>query len=152
MGQQQLLLIVLGVIIVGIAIAVGISMFKSNAMSSNRDQLINDLNNLAAKSQQFYRKPVAMAGGGQTFTGFKLDSIDVVNGNGCYTCVAGSAPAKSTTVPSTTAASDTTSITTANCQTLYIVGRGNELGTDGTIQVMAYVTVTNNTIAAHVLN
>ena len=56
MGQQQLLLIVLGVIIVGIAIAVGISMFKSNAQSSNRDQVINDLNNLAAKAQQYYRK------------------------------------------------------------------------------------------------
>ncbi len=151
MGQQQLLLIVLGVIIVGIAIAVGISMFKSNAMSSNRDQLINDLNNLAAKSQQYYRKPVAMAGGGQTFTGFKLDSIDVVNGNGCYTCSV-TQPTKSATVPSTTAASDTASVTTANLQTLYIVGRGNELGTDGTIQVEAYVTITNNTIAAHVLN
>ena len=149
MGQQQLLLIVLGVIIVGIAIAVGISMFKSNAMSSNRDQLINDLNNLAAKAQQYYRKPVAMAGGGQSFLGFKLDSIDVVNGNGCYT-LAATTPTKSATVPSTTAASDTAATTAT--QALYIVGRGNELGTDGTIQVYAYVLVTNNTIAATVLN
>ena len=53
MGQQQLLLIVLGVIIVGIAIAVGITMFKTNAQSSNRDQVINDLQNLAAKAQQY---------------------------------------------------------------------------------------------------
>lgn len=66
MGQQQLLLIVRGVIIVGIAIAVGISMFKSNPISSNRDQCINDLNNLAAKAQKFYRKPTAKARGGQT--------------------------------------------------------------------------------------
>ena len=150
MGQQQLLLIVLGVIIVGIAIAVGISMFKSNAMSSNRDQVINDLNNLAAKAQQFYRKPTAMAGGGQTFTGFKLDSIDVVNGNGSYTCSA-TQPSGTARI-STTAASDTGSITTASCQTLYIVGSGNEIGTNGTDQVKAYVIVTDNTIAATVLN
>ena len=32
MGQQQLLLIILSVIIVGIAIAVGINMFQTNAV------------------------------------------------------------------------------------------------------------------------
>ena len=48
MGQQQLLLIILGVIIVGIAIAVGISMFSSGSVQANRDGIVNDLNNLAA--------------------------------------------------------------------------------------------------------
>ncbi len=75
MGQQQLLLIVLGVIIVGIAIAVGITMFKTNAQSSNRNQVINDLQNLAAKAQQYYRKPTSMAGGGQSFTALHLDTL-----------------------------------------------------------------------------
>ena len=36
MGQQQLLLIILGVIIVGIAVAVGITMFQDNAVDQNR--------------------------------------------------------------------------------------------------------------------
>ena len=96
MGQQQLLLIVLGVIIVGIAIAVGISMFKSNAQSSNRDQVINDLNNLAAKAQQYYRKPTSMAGGGQSFVGFGLAPVDTGNANGSYV-VTNTAPTRKVT-------------------------------------------------------
>ncbi len=36
MATQQILLIVLTVIIVGIAIAVGIAMFKAHAINSNR--------------------------------------------------------------------------------------------------------------------
>jgi hypothetical protein len=39
MGQQQLLLIVLGVIVVGIAIAVGISLFNANAINQTVMQL-----------------------------------------------------------------------------------------------------------------
>ncbi|MDD8018172.1 MAG: hypothetical protein PHP42_07350 [Bacteroidota bacterium] len=67
MGQQQLLLIILGVIIVGIAVAVGITMFQDNAVSANRDAVTNDLVQLAAKAQQYFRKPVALGGGGNTF-------------------------------------------------------------------------------------
>jgi hypothetical protein len=40
MGQQQLLLIILGVIVVGIAVAVGITMFQDNAVSANRDAVV----------------------------------------------------------------------------------------------------------------
>src|ERR1035437_1779964 len=72
MGQQQLLLIVLGVIIVGIAVVVGINVFTASAASANRDAITADLTNLAAMAQQFYRKPVALGGGGNTFTGFAI--------------------------------------------------------------------------------
>jgi len=68
MGQQQLLLIVLGVIIVGIAIVVGINLFNANAISSNRDAIISDLNNLGANAEQYYLKPTSMGGGGNHFT------------------------------------------------------------------------------------
>ena len=54
MGQQQLLLIILGVIIVGIAVAVGITMFQDNAVDQNRSAVIADLTTLAAKAQQYY--------------------------------------------------------------------------------------------------
>ncbi|MBI2417017.1 MAG: hypothetical protein HYV28_03805, partial [Ignavibacteriales bacterium] len=57
MGQQQLLLIVLGVIIVGIAIVVGINLFRASAIDANRNGVISDLNNLAAMAQQYYKKP-----------------------------------------------------------------------------------------------
>lgn len=67
MGQQQLLLIILGVIVVGIAVAVGITMFQDNAVSANRDAVINDLVNLASRAQQFYRRPYGLGGGQGTF-------------------------------------------------------------------------------------
>jgi hypothetical protein len=69
MGQQQLLLIILGVIIVGIAIAVGISMFSSGSVQANRDGIVNDLNNLAANAYQFKIRPTTMGGGGGSYTG-----------------------------------------------------------------------------------
>jgi Tfp pilus assembly protein PilE len=67
MGQQQLLLIILGVIVVGIAVAVGITMFTDNAVSANRDAVTNDLVNLASRAQQHYRRPASMGGGEGAF-------------------------------------------------------------------------------------
>jgi len=60
MGQQQLLLIVLGVIIVGIAIVVGINLFTANAIESNRNGVISDLSNLGAMAQQYYKRPTTL--------------------------------------------------------------------------------------------
>ena len=69
MGQQQLLLIVLGVIVVGIAVVVGINLFNANAEEANKDGIVSDCTNLGAMAQQFYKKPASMGGGGNTFTG-----------------------------------------------------------------------------------
>jgi Tfp pilus assembly protein PilE len=85
MGQQQLLLIVLGVIIVGIAIVVGINLFNANAISANRDAVVADLNNLAAMAQQYYKKPTSMGGGGNSFVGWTIPSGLSSNANGTYT-------------------------------------------------------------------
>ncbi len=72
MGQQQLLLIILGVIIVGIAIAVGITMFSSSSIQANKDAIINDLNNLGANAYQYRIRPVTMGGGGGSYTGYVI--------------------------------------------------------------------------------
>ncbi len=91
MGQQQLLLIILGVIVVGIAVAVGITMFSDSAISANRDAVTNDLVNLASRAQQFYRRPTAMGGGGNSFVGLTADAAglrkltnNAINANGAY--------------------------------------------------------------------
>src|SRR5512142_11071 len=93
MGQQQLLLIILGVIVVGIAVAVGITMFSDNAISANRDAVSNDLVNLAARAQQYYRRPTALGGGGNSFVGLTADAAGLAkltnmgaagNSNGTY--------------------------------------------------------------------
>jgi hypothetical protein len=70
MGQQQLLLIVLGVIIVGIAVVVGINLFNANARESAKDTMVSEATNIGAMAQQYFKKPVALGGGGNTFVGF----------------------------------------------------------------------------------
>jgi hypothetical protein len=67
MGQQQLLLIVLGVIIVGIAVVVGINLFNANAETSTQDSIVSQGTNIGALAQQYYKKPVTMGGGGNSF-------------------------------------------------------------------------------------
>ena len=85
MGQQQLLLIVLGVIIVGIAVVVGIQMFGSSAASANLDAVVSDLNNFAANAQSWYRKPTTMGGGGRSFASVSESAIGIQNNdNGEY--------------------------------------------------------------------
>ncbi|GAB4336245.1 MAG: hypothetical protein Kow0037_17210 [Calditrichia bacterium] len=144
MGQQQLLLIVLGIIIVGIAIAVGVNMFQSNAVDTNRQAVISDLANLAAKAQRYYRTPSQLGGGSQNFKGFSLGRLDKENGNGFYR-LATSAP----TAPSDT--TSTTSISTSTT-TIYIVGWGTEKGNDGTNRVEAYTKVTGDSLLTTIIN
>ena len=84
MGQQQLLLIILGVIIVGIAIAVGLSLFSAQSVASNKDAIVNDLGNLAATAYQFKIRPVSMGGGGGSYTGFTIPSKMSSNDNATY--------------------------------------------------------------------
>ncbi len=99
MGQQQLLLIVLSVIIVGIAVVVGINMFNDQAASSNLDAITADLVNLASRAQQHFRRPTAMGGGGGSFAlltgnaaGLAYLTTQPSNENGVYNIqVAGTA-------------------------------------------------------------
>jgi hypothetical protein len=120
MGQQQLLLIVLGVIVVGIAVVVGINLFTANAISSNRDGVVADLNNLGAMAQQFYRKPTSMGGGGNTFTGWVI-------------------PTKTDTTPNGTYAA------TVTAQSITITGTGNEK--NGGSAIVHTATVSPTTIS-----
>jgi hypothetical protein len=121
MGQQQLLLIVLGVIVVGIAVVVGINLFNANAVSSNRDGVIADLNNLGAMAQQFYKKPTSMGGGGNSFTGWTIPATLDTTPNGVY-------------------------VLTTGDQSVSIAGTGNEKGDDGSAGVKHTATVTPTTI------
>lgn len=60
MGQQQLLLIVLGVIIVGIAVVVGINLFNANAEESTKDTLVSEGTNLGAMAQQYFKNQLLL--------------------------------------------------------------------------------------------
>ena len=84
MGQQQLLLIVLGVIVVGIAVVVGINLFNASAEEANKDGIVSDCTNLGAMAQQYYKKPASMGGGAQTFTGWVIPTGLIATANGDY--------------------------------------------------------------------
>jgi hypothetical protein len=86
MGQQQFLLILLGVLIVGIAIAVGAGVFKANEIDSGRSALINDLQFFAGKARAFYEKPVSMGGGWRSYANITIGDItpNTENKNGRY--------------------------------------------------------------------
>jgi hypothetical protein len=83
LGQQQLLMIVLAIIIVGIAIAISIQLFRSNAIEAKRDLLIEETTSLATMAIQYYKKPQAMGGGGRSFMGWEIPSqmVQTFNGN-----------------------------------------------------------------------
>ena len=127
MGQQQLLLIVLGVIIVGIAIVVGINIATTSAESSNRDAVISDLNTIGNFAQQYYRKPSSMGGGNYTFTGWTIPPAIDTTGNGTFAA-------------------------TVAAQTVTLVGTGNETGNDGSAKVKATATITPTNITVTINN
>ena len=85
MGQQQLLLIILGVIIVGIAIAVGLSLFSANSVQANKDAIINDLNNIAANAYQYRIRTSSMGGGNNSYAGYTIPGKLSSNSNATYT-------------------------------------------------------------------
>ena len=76
MGQQQILLIVLSVILVGIAVAVGISMFNNQQQQSEIDTLVTQLNNAGTSAYQYYLKPTSLGGAGRDATTTVSDSDD----------------------------------------------------------------------------
>ncbi len=86
MAQQQLLLIILGTIIIGLALAIGVTLFTDNSVSANRDAVTSDLVALASRAQMYYRRPKLMGGGGRSFTGLSISDLTTkaTNAYGTY--------------------------------------------------------------------
>jgi hypothetical protein len=85
MGNQQLLLIVVGVIVVGVAIAMSMTLFRANAIDSKRNLVINECITLGNHAIAFYRRPIAFGGGGNKFTGWILPPQQTVTETGYFT-------------------------------------------------------------------
>ena len=86
MGQQNLLIVVVGIMIVAIAVTVGISMFRGNSVEAARNNLIVDLGFYAQKAREYFWKPRAQGGGDRSFLGVRLDNLAYAteNENGRY--------------------------------------------------------------------
>ncbi len=147
MGQQQLLLLVLGVIIVGIAVAIGINMFSSSAVDANRDAVASQLVHLASKAQAYYKKPSTLGGGNNDFDDFLLSTSDIGTlASNCYRVEKDAAPAAA---EAKSIAQETPAGTS---QTIWIVGYGTETGNNGANPVMAVVTVTPTSATTAIIN
>ncbi|MBI4811368.1 MAG: hypothetical protein HY800_08025 [Ignavibacteriales bacterium] len=87
MGQQQLLLLILGVIIVGLAIAVGISLFGAGSTEANKDGVTSSLVNIAADAHQFKLRPKVLGGGRPSYANYALPVKLQSDDNGTYEIV-----------------------------------------------------------------
>jgi len=86
MGQQQLLLILLGVILVGAAIVLALSLMSAQSIQANKDAMINDLNHVAAHAYQYRISSSSLAGGAGKYTGYHIPTWLASNANGSYLC------------------------------------------------------------------
>ena len=77
MGQQQLLLVILVTILVGIATVVAINTFGSSNVNANRDAVRNDIAAIASSAQAWYIKPGMLGGGNNSFATITFDAINV---------------------------------------------------------------------------
>lgn len=75
MGTQQILLIVLSVIIVGVAIAVGITMFGNQAYNGNQQACASELQGYGSLCIQYYKTPKSQGGAGQDSTAISVAKI-----------------------------------------------------------------------------
>lgn len=64
MGNQQLIILVIGVVIVGIATVVGIDAFEDNRVKANADAIAQDLAKMGADAQAWKQKPTPFGGQG----------------------------------------------------------------------------------------
>ena len=123
MGTQQLLLIILGMVLIGIMVTVGIFLFQDQASATNRDQISNDLVYFAVQAQKYYRRPSVLGGGSNSFGGLTISKLtnNPTNANGDYVLSPDPVPA------------GVTSIT--------VTGTGTETGNNGSTSVEIVMTV-----------
>ena len=84
MGQSQLLIIAISVLIIGIAIAAGAGLFSDDETEANKKAMVNDVSHIAMNAVRYYRRIPALGGGGYNYSGFGLAPGFRSNLNGSY--------------------------------------------------------------------
>ena len=78
MGQQQLLLLVLGIVIVGIAVVAGIQAFQEGKTKAEQDAAVSDAMRIVSDVQAWKLKPTAFGGGDDGTTAFTDVSLSAL--------------------------------------------------------------------------
>lgn len=96
MAQQQTLLYVLSLIVVGAGILIGIQRFNASHQEASIEALRLDLLSIAAKAQMYCHTPQIMSGGNRSFSdlanhpdGLKKLFVDPENEHGSFRIVSG---------------------------------------------------------------
>lgn len=128
MGQQQLLLIVLAMILIGAAILVGMQIYDESNREAAIDVMSKDLMDLAGQAMNYYRTPTSLGGGGQSFMsgsgGWEVPNSFEILDNRKY------------------------SVSTISSNSLEILGQSlnNETGKDNIEGVKVFLQINNNSI------
>ncbi|MDP8268400.1 MAG: hypothetical protein P9L97_06695 [Candidatus Tenebribacter davisii] len=127
MGYQQILMLVLGVIIIGLSVAVGLTMFTEQMTRINRQSILSDMNIFAGVANAYYKTPPNYGGGNREWDvdkmgiwfGYNYDAANnlISNDNGTY-------------------------IFSSVGDVLIIVGTGTSIGNDGSDNVQATLQLT----------
>lgn len=139
MGYQQILMLVLGVIIIGLSVVVGLTMFTQQMTNINRQSIISDMNIFAGVANAYYKSPANYGGGNRVWDvdkmgvwfGYNYDATNnsISNDNGTY-------------------------IFSADGDVLTVVGTGTQIGNDGSENVQAILQLTgqNGEIVTTIIN
>lgn len=86
MGSQQLLLLILVAIIVGLAVQTGLRMFDSYNQDGDRDRLTAHIPNLVSYFETYAAKTRALGGGRGSFTGCRVPQKLLRTPTGTFAC------------------------------------------------------------------
>jgi hypothetical protein len=121
---------------VALGVAMGITLFKDNAVGANRDAVTSDLIALAAHAQQYVRRPTTLGGGQGSFSALTADAVGLK---------------KITSMANGTNANGSFTILTAGSSTQVVLqGKGMEVGNDGSNPVRVVMNVWADSAAVDV--
>ncbi|HTR80956.1 MAG TPA: hypothetical protein VMM58_04940 [Bacteroidota bacterium] len=78
MGQQQMLLMILGSIVVSMAVYTGVRLFEVHNQEQNRDRIQTELMHIYVIASEYKMKPKSLGGGGGSYNGFELPNAFVI--------------------------------------------------------------------------
>lgn len=81
MGQQQLFLIILVTILVGIATVVAVNVFTETQEEANKEAIVLDMTSTVSDAQAFFKKPIMLGGGGNSFNNISFDDLILSESN-----------------------------------------------------------------------
>jgi len=91
MGQQQFILVILGVLMVGFAIAFGVAQFGSHTVQTNLDGVTAQMLVVSSDAYQYKLRPATIGGGSKSYVGYQIQKKMLSDDHGNYSVLSTSA-------------------------------------------------------------